>query len=387
MADPRPSRARYGSGSLRVERGAWYGVWRVGGRQVHRKVGPVRKPSTRDGMTKPQAERRLREMMAETSSAPPAERLNLAEAGERLIAHLEQNGRKPSTIEDYRSMLRVHLVPALGDRALDRISPADIEAFIAAQLGAGLAVKTVLNHLGLLHSIFERGRRRGWVATNPCDRVEKPRKPDAEVLRFLSQEELEAVLRATPDEQDRALFLTAAMTGMRRGELLALTWADIDWTAQRVRVRASIVRGRVGAPKSKRSSRSIPLADRVAAELEHRFQDSDHQADTDLVFCRAGGEPLDPSRLRRRFAAAVKAAGVRPVRLHDLRHTFATRAAGAGVPMRTLQEWLGHRDFATTLRYADYQPGGREAALLEAAFAPEPLDVRDANVTRSDLRS
>ena len=99
--------------------------------------------------------------------------------------------------------------------------------------------------------------------------------------------------RVEPDEQEpddalgrveRALYLTAAMTGMRQGELLALRWMDVDWLAHRVRVRRNYVRGRFGTPKSKRSSRSIPLADRVARELEVLFQASSYQADEDLVF-------------------------------------------------------------------------------------------------------
>lgn len=80
------------------------------------------------------------------------------------------------------------------------------------------------------------------------------------------------------------------------------------------------------------------------------------------------GKPLDRSKVLKRFKAALAAAGVREVRFHDLRHTFGTRMAAAGVPMRTLQEWLGHRDFATTLIYADYQPSTREADLVDDAF-------------------
>jgi integrase len=203
------------------------------------------------------------------------------------------------------------------------------------------------------------------VRNNPCKKVDKPRKSDDAPIRVLDQSELEAVFRATP-ETDRALYLMAAMTGLRRGELLALRWRGIDWIAQRVR--ENYVRGAYGTPKSKRSTRSVPLANRVAGELERHFERSDFQGDDQLVFPNAVGEPCDPTTLRRRFERAVKKAGVRKVRFHDLRHTFGTRMAAAGVSMRTLQEWMGHRDFATTLRYADYQPAAGEAALVERAF-------------------
>ena len=114
----------------------------------------------------------------------------------------------------------------------------------------------------------------------------------------------------------------------------------------------------------------VPLADRVAGELERHFQASAFQADDDLVFAHPfTGGALDPSKILTRFKVALAAAGVRKVRFHDLRHTFGTRTAAAGVPLRTLQEWMGHRDYKTTLVYADYQPDDRrEAELVERAF-------------------
>jgi integrase len=166
------------------------------------------------------------------------------------------------------------------------------------------------------------------------------------------------------------MYLTAAMTGMRQGELLALGWRDVDWTAQRIRVRRNFVRGEFGTPKSKRASRSVPLASRVAGELDRLYQASPHKADDDLAFAHpATGKPIDRSKLLKRYKAALRRAGVREVRFHDLRHTFGTRMAAQGVPMRALQEMLGHRDFKTTLIYADYAPSAHEAEWVEGAFA------------------
>ena len=167
------------------------------------------------------------------------------------------------------------------------------------------------------------------------------------------------------------MYLTAAMTGMRQGELLALRWRDVDWPMSRIRVRRNYVRGEFGTPKSKRSSRAVPLATRVAAELERLYQHSDRQGDDDLVFAHpATGKPIDRSKLLKRYKAALRRAEVRPVRFHDLRHTFGTLMAAQGVPMRTLQELMGHRDFATTEIYADYAPSAaQETAWVEDAFA------------------
>ena len=161
------------------------------------------------------------------------------------------------------------------------------------------------------------------------------------------------------------------MTGLRQGELIALRWEDVDWEAGRVRVRRSYVRGEFSAPKSRRGVRSVPLADRLAGELERHFQASRFQADHDLVFAQSSprGAARQDHAARKRFKAALQRAGVREVRFHDLRHTFGTRMAGVGVPIRTLQEWMGHRDFKTTLIYADYAPSGSTSAeWVEAAF-------------------
>lgn len=122
----------------------------------------------------------------------------------------------------------------------------------------------------------------------------------------------------------------------------------------------------------------MPLASRVAAELELLFQESARRHDDDLVFAHpATGKPIDRSKLLKRFKAALRHADVRAVRFHDLRHTFGTRMAAQGVPMRVLQEMMGHRDFKTTLIYADYAPSEREAEWVEQAFRHEASDVAE----------
>ena len=132
------------------------------------------------------------------------------------------------------------------------------------------------------------------------------------------------------------------------------------------------------------SSRAVPMADRVAAELDRHFQRSAYSSDDDLVFCHPHtGNPYDASKLRKRFYATMKAAGMSHrcglkggITFHSLRHTFGTRMAAVGVPMRTLQEWMGHRDFTTTLIYADFAPdpagGAAFAALAFGGITPRP---------------
>jgi integrase len=340
----------------------------------------VRQPGTREGLTRSQAERELRRQMERDQfTAATSARLTVEDAGERYLHHLEHvMGRAPSTVQDYRIMLARHLVPHLGGKALDRVEPDDVLGYMAAKRRAGLSPKTVQNHVTLLHGLMKWSVKRGWARTNPVAAVDRPPSPATDPdIRFLTLEELEGVIREVPDDvlgpADRTLYLTAAMTGLRQGELVALRWRDIDWAAGKVRVRRKRYRGRDGKPKSRRGSRAVPLADRAARALEIHFQRSTLQDDDDLVFPHPEtGHLYDTSKMRKRFDAAVAKAGVRDdVKFHDLRHTFGTRMAAAGVPLRTLQEWMGHRDYKTTLIYADYMPDDRrEAELVERAFAP-----------------
>lgn len=125
------------------------------------------------------------------------------------------------------------------------------------------------------------------------------------------------------------------------------------------------------------------MTDRLARELDRWSRRTLHVADADLVFAHPqSGRPLDRTKLTRRFKAACADAGVRPIRFHDLRHTFATRLAASGQPMRTIQEFLGHADSKTTQIYAHYAPSAREVEMVNAAFADEASAV-DAESARS----
>jgi hypothetical protein len=174
----------YGTGQLMVKRDAqgresWYGRWRVGRRRVNRKLGLKRVAGSREGLTRSQAERQLQRVIDVELHAAADVRMTVGDAGELLVDHLESLGRKRSTVGEYRSYVRVHLAPFFGETELDRVTPARIEAFIAAKRRAGLSTKSILNYLGLLHSIFDFAQRRGFAAANPCKQVDKPERPCA----------------------------------------------------------------------------------------------------------------------------------------------------------------------------------------------------------------
>jgi integrase len=346
-----------------------------------RQDGAIRQSGTREGLTRAQAERELRRRTEqEQAITPTAARLTVREAGERLIDHLEALGRKKSTIEGYRSAVNVHLAPFFGEKPLERITREDVERFIAQRVRKGSSLKSIQNYIGVLHGIFDFAIRRAWAQTNPVKLAERPAKQSGSEVRFLTMSEVDALLRAVPDDDlgiiERVMYLAAATTGMRQGELIALRWGDVDWQARRIRVRRSYVRGQFGTPKSKRSSRAVPLIDRLAGELDRLSRATTFDGDDDLVFAHpATGGPLDRSKLLKRFKAAMKRGklghrlGEGGITFQSLRHCFGTAMAAQGVPMRTLQELMGHRDFATTLIYADYAPSAHEAEWAERAFA------------------
>lgn len=368
----------YGTGSIRVRHNAYYGEWRTpDGRRVARKIGTVK--VGREGLSKKQAEEKLREMIITEAERVLARRATGGEVqllGAALVARLEAKGRKASHIESVHYHLTKHINPLLGDLDAGDVLASDVQKLVARMVRDGLAPKTIRNVIGTLHAVLAVG-----VKDNPVDMAELPLARSNKVLRFLTGAEIERVLAAAPPadapqaERDwwpsvRLLTLTAAMTGLRLGELRALHWEDLDFGAMKIRVRWSFVRGKMDSPKSQRSIRAVPLATRLVDELEQHHRGNLWNQDGDLVFAHPHtGRPLDRVRLLQHFKSALARAGVRPVRIHDLRHTFATTVAASGeISIRTLQEWMGHEDIRTTQIYADYMPAAREQEMLDAAF-------------------
>lgn len=372
-------RRSYGTGRLFARADSagaetWYGSWRVGGRRVKRRIGPKRQPSRADGLTRAQAERELQRLILTENVV--VTRRTVQEAGTAYIDHLELvMERKRTTIQDYRGYLRNHLAPYFAGRPLDKIDRAYVESFMLAKKRDGLSTKTIQNLLNFLHGIFAFSVKREWATANPVALVDRPRsaRSSHRRIRFLQPEELEALLRAVPDDElgvvERPLYLTAALTGLRQGELIGLRWIDVDWVAGRIRVAESYTRGAFDSPKSHRG-RSVPLADRLAGELERHFQQTRFRGEQDLVFAHPlTGHVFDASKLRKRFTDALERAGLHRITFHELRHTFGTQMAAAGAPLRAIQEWMGHADASTTEIYSHYAPdptGGR--AFVEKAF-------------------
>ncbi|WP_205698913.1 tyrosine-type recombinase/integrase [Conexibacter sp. SYSU D00693] len=324
----------YGTGSLFTKHGAWYGRWRLpDGRRVSRRIGPVRPPGTAEGLTRREAEAQLRKMvLAEEqrpSPPPAAARQTVNDAALALIEFKRVQGVSKSNLGTLSTARRLHFGPELGTMPLRKVHRRDVEAMSAALLGRGLSPKTVANTLKVLHGVFEHAIDLEWTTDNPVRRAARPKHvrdtdPD---LRFLTVEELQAVIRAIPDDVVvrepklyragrrgpapppppdvlgpvvRVMVLTAAMTGLRQGVLLGLRWRDVDWSIQRLRVRQTWRRTEFsGRGKSDLSTRrSVPLADDVVAALDDWSRRSAYSGDADLVFAHPQpGTPLDGAKV------------------------------------------------------------------------------------------
>jgi len=301
----------------------------------------------------------------------------VSDACDEWLRHAEhERGVKPSTLKEYRSVVEAHLRPTFGARRVEDVTTREVEAWRATRIGEQrLSRRTISKHITILHGVFERARRVHGLQANPAD-VERHPDRYSGSFDFYSPQEVMALVRAAASEQDAAIFLTAAFTGLRRGELVALRWRDVDFTGEAIRVRASVTHGALTTPKSGKV-RTVPMVDEVAKTLAKLATREHATGDDDLVFPGERGEHLDGSALRRRYTSALKRAGLRALRFHDLRHTFGSLAINT-LSIVEEKEAMGHADIDTTMRYLHHKSRADGARRLAGAFRVERGEVTAA---------
>jgi len=279
--------------------------------------------------------------------------------------------RAPSTLKDYRNVVKGSLLPEFGsDLPLEDLTTERIEDFRERLLAeARISRRSIQKTLVLLYGILKRAKRRKWIASNPAEDVERVTVRRSGEFNVLSPVEVEAVARAAQSPQDAALFTVAAFTGLRLGELRSLRWSDVDFARSTVHVRTSFTHGAAGPPKSGKV-RSVPLIDQAARALDGLSRRDEFTAAGDLVFCTEFGEHISDDRLRERFYVALDGAGLKdkrigsdPMVFHDLRHTFGTLAVEVW-PLHDVQAYLGHANIQTTMIYVHFQPKAAAADKL-----------------------
>jgi integrase len=320
---------------------------------------------------------------------------------------------KPSTLSSHRSDLAErgtphkrgggakagYIMAGLGDTAAAKVTTAQVDAVLSAYAATGVGPRSVNRYREIIVAIFSFGVQssRFNLPSNPALRSDRRRPPAPGALIFYTPEEVEALARTlaegrhrdmrpyhddrlphmvVEDEQDAEAVRIAAYCGLRLGELLALRWRNVDWRGSALTVERAISAGIEGTPKSGQVRR-VPMADQAAAALDRLSRRDHFTAPDDLVFGSEIGRPRDGSALRRRYKKARDVAGLRPLRWHDLRHTFGSLLVAGGVDLVTVQDAMGHAQLTTTSRYLHARPATESASRFTSAFAiTDPSDAR-----------
>jgi integrase len=305
---------------------------------------------------------RLRTRVAQQTYVAP-KRETVAEYLDEWLAAIEHTVR-PSTFSSYKRNVRVHVKSAIGAVQLQRLDAAHLNRMYGALRGR-LSVRTVRYIHTIVHRALRDAVKWGRVVRNVADAADPPRAKDARTpeMQTWSAAELARFLGAVQGSRHRSAWLVIATTGMRRGECLGLRWRDVDLDAGRLSIRQQVIAvdNRIVVSPSTKSgkARAIDLDAPTLAEFRaHKARQAQEllslgirQGDDTLVFSKLDGRPYDPDNFSREF---TRARTRRPelqlpaIRLHDLRHTWATLALGGGVPTKIVSERLGHRTTGIT---------------------------------------
>jgi integrase len=296
---------------------------------------------------------------------------------------------RAATVRRYRDLARLHITGVVGNLKLGKLSPGDVQRLYADRLAAGLSPTSVRHVHGLLHRALGDAVRWGLLPRNVTDSVDPPRRSTPEAKTWDAGQVARVLTAATGDDLE-ALWRLAVLTGMRRGELLGLRWADVDLDAGALSVRRTMSRGgssqlEGGEPKTASGKRRVALPASVVEslrrhrvrQLEYRLKAGPAFEDRGLVFANETGGPLHPNSLAIRFRKLIAAAGVPAIRFHDLRHTCATLLLSQGVHPKVVQERLGHADIAMTMNLYSHVTADMQRQ------AADQLDAAIENASRS----
>jgi integrase len=294
-----------------------------------------------------------------------------------LDTHGEVN-LKYSTLKGYQAILKIHLGP-LADRPLDQITLAEIRELIFTKLKTGLAPATVTRIKALISGILSQAVEDEIIQSNPTARMGKliKNKDQKKDVNALTRDEARAMLDVLKKHYRRhhPFFLCALLTGMRLGELLGLEWGDIDFRGGFIEVRRAHVKGHITTPKSGKSRRvdmGPQLAETFKTLRTERKKESLAKGWGEVpgrVFINEVGQVLDEGNLRRRvFYPTLVKAGIRHIRIHDLRHTYASMLIQNGESLAYVRDQLGHSSIQITVDiYGHLVPGDNKQAVARLA--------------------
>jgi len=300
---------------------------------------------------------------------------------------LNETSVRPKTSDQYRQIVRQHIVPDLGMIKLKDLNPRQIQALYSRKMESGTSARTVILIHAVLRRALNHALKLGMIGRNPALAVIRPKFKRKE-MKTLSDSQVRTLLSFADGDRFEVLFWLAVTTGLRQGELLGLKWSDVDWTGRQLRIQRQLQRLRGGLafsePKSAAGRRVIALGVTTIEKLrKHQsLQVSDIKAagkfwkEHDMIFPSSTGTPMDPSNLYHNFKKLLITAGLPDVRFHDLRHTAATLMLQQGVHPKVVQERLGHSDISMTLNtYSHVLPGMQDEAAGKLDELLTPINV------------
>jgi integrase len=323
------------------------------------------------------AQRRLREVLSSLDNGTymKPSKTTLGEYLERWLNAYAMSNLSPRGYERYRDIIRAHFKPAIGNLLLNHLQVEHLQSCYANWLKQGLSAGTVRYHHAVIHKALQDAVEWRLLVRNVADAVKPPPKQSPDMQTW-NEYELARFLDAARDSQYYELFYLDLFTGMRRSELLALRWQDIDFILGQVYVNRGLHQLKDGSyvftpPKSAKSRRTIALTPSTILVLREYYRKKQFDAplmgkqvaDRDLVFGTPEGKPLRPNTITRAWTMLAAKADVKPIRLHDARHTHASLMLKQGIHPKIVQERLGHSSIQITLdTYSHVAPGLQEAA-------------------------
>lgn len=341
--------------------------------------------------TKKDAEKELLRLLAECGQGyTPGSKILLSDFLEKWLQTSVSVSRSLNTIDRYRRAVRRHISPALGKIQLERLRPEHVQSFVADLSRKGLKPATIAQALAILRSALSCAIEWGLIPRNPAASVrtrtflEPGREPPV-----LSPEEVRELLALFANHRDLPVVFFAVHTGMRRGEILALRWRDVDWNRSCCTASQALIvdrtRGKerlVFAETKTKKRRPIALGPGMLTFLralrdrqeQARLADPDGYEDNGLVFCNPDGSPMHPGHLSDRFRSRLRGTKFEGLSFHDLRHVSASLLLAANVHPKVVQERLGHSGISTTLSvYSHLLPSIQDDAAkrIEEILFPE----------------
>lgn len=334
--------------------------------------------------TKKDAEKKLAELLNQLNNGVfiKPNKTTLTEYLKLWLQNYAWTNLSPKTAEGYEHIIHRHIIPSLGKIIMTQLKPEHLQNYYYEKLNkgrcdskGGLSPKTVRHHHVTLHNALQTAVKWGLILNNPADAATAPRIQRQEIQTW-NEDEINKFLNSIKDSEYHPIFYLALFTGMRRSELLALRWSDIDFNYSQIYVSRSLHHLRNGnivirQPKTSSSNRTIALSQSALTMLEdHRNkQEGFHLlageplSEDSLVFCHIDGSPLLPDTITHAWIKLVRRSGLKNIRLHDARHSHASLMLKLGIHPKIVQERLGHSSIQVTLdTYSHVAPGLQEAA-------------------------